>query len=58
MPLTRKTWSIKFGAEYRFSKNVNGGASWQFEVEETSSANDRTSRNTVLVYARMDITGR
>lgn len=57
-PRKSSSWSIKFGADYRFSRNVNGGASWEFQVEEPDQANSRISKNTFRVHCRIDITSR
>jgi hypothetical protein len=44
-PLDNKSWSMSASADFRFSRNVTGGASWEYGVRQGGAANDRTSYN-------------
>jgi hypothetical protein len=57
-PIPQKDWSVQASADFRFSRNVTGGASWEYGVRRSGAANDRTSYMDFGVNCRIQIRSR
>ena len=57
-PQNTSTWSLTFNTDYKFSRNVTGGASWKYGVEHSGTANDRKSYMEFQMSCRIEVRSR
>jgi hypothetical protein len=54
-PQNTSRWSLAFNTDYKFSRNVTGGANWKYGVERSGTANDRKSYMEFQLSCRIEV---